>query len=109
MSDVNFEDMIVRQILAELSYFDGADFRNPSITASLNTTTMMTLVEIRDENPGFDAKAEFSFGPDPVIKITWWIGFQGKTRSFEICLDPLEVRRDLFDPIAAYERAMGIL
>lgn len=105
----DFEEMVIRKIIAELSYYADADFHKPEIMSLVTKTTMMTLVDVQDDNPGFDAKANFAHDPEPLITVDWWIGMQGKVNQFQICLDPLEVRRDPFDPIAAYNRAMSIL
>lgn len=104
-------DTIVEQrLLAELSGYQGRNLANPPVLKSMHTTVMMTLVDIQEDYPAFDAKAKFDFvDNDPIVEVIWWIGIQGAQTTIEIRFNPLRIDRSKNDLIAAYERAMSIL
>lgn len=106
---MNFEDIVTRRVLAELSTFEGADFKNPAVSTAMNSTTMMALVDIQDDYPQFDAKASFTYDPDVVIEIMWWEGVQGRQNTFKVLFNPLRIDKGKEDLVSAYDRAMSIL
>jgi len=107
---MNFEDTVIKRLLAELSTFGWSNFSDPSTCTAMNSTTMMTLVDIQEDHPTFDAKVTFDYTPEASVEIMWWwTDVPSSERTFVIRFNPLRVDRNSKELIDAYNRAMSIL
>jgi hypothetical protein len=106
---MNFEDIVTRRVLAELSVFDKANLKDPSVSTAMSSITMIALTDIQDDYPQVDAKAVFTYDPEVCVEITWWEGVQGRQNKFAVKFNPLRIAKDKKDLYSAYDHAMGIL
>ena len=116
---MDFNEIIKNTLLDELRDFDGRDLHVAETVASLKSAVMITLVDIQDQYPSFDATAEMKYDPinhEPIITVRWWETPEDVTltllepvSTIHLMFNPLRIDRSKEDLKRAFEYAMSIV
>lgn len=110
----DLETLTRNMVFKELQQFNEMNYHDPLVAAGIMAMALTVLADIQYVHNSYDGDCRYDYDPEPYLEVEWWeINNPVKSPDkFRVRFEPLrvvEMEDDDDDPIAAYDRAMGIL